>query len=948
MRFLEEIVDVVIDKYQGKEDETVIVFPNRRAGLFFRKYLSSRISRPIWSPKIVSIEDFIKELSGLRSADKLDLIFELFKVFSSLNKSKEEFDKFYFWGNVLLQDFDEIDKFLVDVELLFRNLVHIKNLENSLDYLQDEQKEIIMSFWKSFGEKLSKQQKGFLGIWDNLFQTYTQFKAKLRDKNIAYDGMIYRQVAEDLEQGRLNTTDERIIFAGFNALSKSEESIISWFVRHEKGEVFWDADDYYLNDNKQEAGRFLREMKYGNAGLRNSFKKSYGNAFLDSEIKNVEVIGVASEVGQAQEASVILNSMENVIDENTAVILPNNTLLFPLLHAIPTKVEKLNITMGYPLSSSTIYGFLDALINLQLRGEGKSAFHYRTVLSVLKHPLIAQLKEEGVSEIAKNIQKNNVLWVPRKMLETGNTLLSMIFNIPASGMPDYLIEIIKFLTENSKDEVGKEFAFRFYQMLNRVNEFIRHNKLDISIAAFQKLFRQLAQGERLPFEGEPLLGLQVMGILETRNLDFENIIVLSMNEGLIPPAPKNTSFVPYSIRKVFGLPVVDHQDAMYSYIFYRLVQRAKNIFFIYNSSEGTGKSGEVSRYVRQLEHETTIKISYKTAVNRVQMEDPNVISIVKNEEILERLMRFTSKVNYEKRFTPTALNTYLDCRLKFYFKYVLELYEQEEIAEEVDPMVFGNILHHVMEQLYLPYTINGHRQITGQEIDKIRQRVDDEIRKEFIRQFGAEEKEFRYEGQNVLASQIIRKMILKVLDFDQEQTPFEILGVEADEKKGYILNSEVTVGGENIKVGIKGIIDRIEKTETHVRIVDYKTGKDEKSFSDIRSLFDRENKSRNKAVLQTFLYGMLYLNSSDRHQDLPVQASLFNIRDLFRADFSPLIQIKNGNSKTAIYDIRIYLDEFRDELRQLLEEIFDRDIRFSQTEDTKKCSYCPYAGICNL
>jgi CRISPR/Cas system-associated exonuclease Cas4 (RecB family) len=611
-------------------------------------------------------------------------------------------------------------------------------------------------------------------------------------------------------------------------------------------------------------------------------------------------------------------------------------------------VEKLNITMGYPLSSSTIYGFLDALINLQLRGEGKSAFHYRTVLSVLKHPLIAQLKEEGVSEIAKNIQKNNVLWVPRKMLETGNTLLSMIFNIPASGMPDYLIEIIKFLTENSKDEVGKEFAFRFYQMLNRVNEFIRHNKLDISIAAFQKLFRQLAQGERLPFEGEPLLGLQVMGILETRNLDFENIIVLSMNEGLIPPAPKNTSFVPYSIRKVFGLPVVDHQDAMYSYIFYRLVQRAKNIFFIYNSSEGTGKSGEVSRYVRQLEHETTIKISHKTAVNRVQVEDPNVISIVKNEEILERLMRFTSKVNYEKRFTPTALNTYLDCRLKFYFKYVLELYEQEEIAEEVDPMVFGNILHHVMEQLYLPYTINGHRQITGQEIDKIRQRVDDEIRKEFIRQFGAEEKEFRYEGQNVLASQIIRKMILKVLDFDQEQTPFEILGVEADEKKGYILNPEVTVGGENIKVGIKGIIDRIEKTETHVRIVDYKTGKDEKSFSDIRSLFDRENKSRNKAVLQTFLYGMLYLNSSDRHQDLPVQASLFNIRDLFRADFSPLIQIKNGNSKTAIYDIRIYLDEFRDELRQLLEEIFDRDIRFSQTEDTKKCSYCPYAGICNL
>jgi hypothetical protein len=946
MKFLEEIADIVISRNQDDSDAVTIVFPNRRAGLFFRKYLSERISKPMWSPKIISIEDFIKGLSGLQSADKLDLVFELYKVFSSLNKSDEDFDKFYFWGNILLQDFDELDKFLVDAKLLFQNLVHIKNLEGSLDFLQDDQKKLIISFWKSFGDKLSNQQKGFLGIWDNLHQTYLQFKAKLQERNIGYDGMIYRKVVDQLNAGTLDLKEEKVIFAGFNALSKSEEAIITWFVREEKGDVYWDADDYYFIDKNQEAGKFLRELKHNNPVLRGTFKKSYKNAIRSAD-KKIEVIGVASEVGQAQEASAILNSSQLPVDENTAIILPNNTLLFPVLHAMPEQVNELNITMGYPMASSTIYGLLDALINLQLKSDGKSVFHFRTVLAILKHPLLVVMLDDEITEIVGGIQKNNVLWVSRKKLDTGNALLSKIFGSLEAGISEYLIGILRLLAEQIIDEVTKEFVFHFYKMLNRLNEFITHNHLKVSIAAYQKLFRQLAQAERLPFEGEPLLGLQVMGILETRNLDFDNIIILSMNEGLIPPAPKNTSFIPYSIRKVFGLPVIDQQDAMYSYIFYRLVQRARNIYFIYNSTEETGKSGEVSRFVRQLEHESNIEIVNRTVANEVIVEDPNVISINKNDEIMSKLLRFTSKSGFQKRFTPTAINTYLDCRLQFYFKYVLELYEQEEMAEEVDPMVFGNILHHVMEQLYLPYDRDGYRQITQSEIEKISDRIDGEIKKEFSRQFGAEEKEFLFEGQNVLAREIIKKMISKVLDFDKAQAPFEILGLEADDKKGYFLNSKIPSDGHWMDVGIKGIIDRIEKTDGHIRIVDYKTGKDEKSFSDIPSLFDRENKSRNKAVLQTFIYGLLYLNAPIEHVDLPIQASLFNIRDLFRPDFSPLIQIGKGTSKSEIADIRPYLEEFAGELQVLLKEIYDVEVPFSQTEDYKKCGYCPYSGMCN-
>ncbi len=946
MKFLEEIAKIVIDKYQASTDTLTIVFPNRRAGLFFRKYLSSAISRPVWSPKIQSIEDFIKGLSDLKSADKLELIYLLYKVFADLTKSREEFDKFFFWGNVLLQDFDEVDKFLVDARLLFKNLVHIKNLENDLDFLDDEQKALIIGFWKSFGEKLSRQQEDFLGIWDNLYATYTQFQEVLKARNIAYDGMIYREVANDLTTGAITIGAEKVIFAGFNALSASEEEIISWFVQEGKGEVYWDADDYYLNDSKQEAGKYLREMKFGNTALRKSFKKSYGNAFINSS-KKIEVISVASEVGQAQEASHILQSVKSQIDEDTAVVLPNNTLLFPVLHALPENVGKLNITMGYPLASSSLFGLLDALINLHLKSEGKNVFHFRNVLNVLKHPLITRFQDEATLKILQDIQNKNILWIQKERLVIDHELHSLLFKNPQSSIADYLIEVVKYLANDDNEQVEKEFAFQFYQLLNRIQDFMAKNNLKLSIGAFQKIFRQLVQNERLPFEGEPLLGLQLMGILETRNLDFKNIIVLSMNEGLIPPAPKNTSFIPYSIRKVFGLPVIDHQDAMYAYIFYRLVQRAENIYFIYNAAEESGKSGEVSRFVRQLEAETDIELSHRNIASEVIVEDPNLICVDKDKNIMDQLLKFTSRLGYEKRLTPTAINTYLDCRLRFYYKYVLGLKEQDEMAEEVDAMVFGNILHHVMEKLYLPYDNDGKRQISESELKEVRLRVDDEINREFALQFGTKEKEFVFEGQNVLAREIIKKMILKVLEFDQQRIPFEILGVEADDKKGYLYQADITINGSKVQVGMKGIIDRIELRDGHVRIVDYKTGKDQKVFPDIPSLFDRDNKSRNKAVLQTFIYGLLYLHSSNHKSNIPVQASLFNIRDLFRSDFSPLIQIGKGNSKQDVVDIRSYLGEFEQELKFLLNEMYDFEVPFSQTSDMNKCSYCPYAGLCN-
>lgn len=946
MKFLEEIVEVYLTKYADHGKQVSIVFPNRRAGLFFQKYLSEKIQNPIWSPKIQSIEEYIRDLSDFRPADRLELIYELYLVFRKLNKSKEEFERFYYWGNIMLQDFDELDKFMVDPELLFMNLVHVKNLEGELGYLDENQKKLISEFWKSFGEKISSHQKDFLSIWDNLLKIYHQFREALASKGVAYDGMIYRLIAEDLSSNMKGMVSDQTLFAGFNALSKSEELIISHLISEGKAEIFWDTDDHYLKNNRQEAGHFLREMKFGNQVLGNTFRSSYGNAFEDSA-KNITVSNVASDVGQTQLASKILSSLQEPADENTCVVLPESELLFPLLHALPDTVERLNITMGYPLKSSTIFSFLNAAMELQIRALNKNAFHYRTVLSVLQHPVMTKFRDEQLVALEKEIYERNAIWIPKKRFAGTVELVNHIFQSDKTDLVLFLQKLIELLADKDENDIDREFLYRFFIVFNKLTDFIDKRELKFSPAAFQKLFVQMVQNERLPFEGEPLLGLQVMGILETRNLDFQNVIVLSTNEGTIPPPPKGATFIPYSLRKVFEMPVSEHQDAMYAYMFYRLIQRASNVHLIYNSTEDTGKSGEVTRFVRQLQYETNLPIEFKTISSSVSIEDPRKITIQKTESFQNVLHRFTSLSNFAQRLTPTALTSYLDCRLRFYFRYIQGLKEQDELAEEVDPMIFGNILHNVMEQLYSRHNVDGNRTVQKEDVKQIRKDVDKEIAKAFGKQFGSFDKEFQFEGQNLIAREIIRKMVMKVLDYDASRIPFNILGLEANEHNGFATSIPIEVDGKKFEVGLKGIIDRIEQKDGIVRIIDYKTGSDNRVFTEIVDLFDRDKKQRNKAVFQTIFYGFLYQRVFANLPDAPIQACLFNIRELFSDQFSPLIQKSSNRKKAEVSDVRVYLEEFMICLTNMLTEIFDDSIPFDQTEEKSKCRYCSYAGICN-
>ncbi|MDZ7606982.1 MAG: PD-(D/E)XK nuclease family protein [Cyclobacteriaceae bacterium] len=895
----------------------------------------------------MSIEEFIVAHSSLKKSEKLDLVCELYQVFRKILKSEESFDSFYYWGTVLLADFDELDKFLVDPEELFKNLAHVKAIEADISYLQEDQRKLIMDFWRSFEPLQSSEQKGFLALWTNLPKIYSGFCSALLSKGLAYDGLIYKQVVGGLTKKSIPPIAPKTIFAGFNVLSVCEEKIMAWYVENAAGEVVWDIDDYYFSDPRQEAGRFLRELKGTNSILRNTFRKEYPNRFNDQQ-RSISVINVATDTGQAQQLPGILQSLGSAFDENTAVVLPSNELLIPTLYALPDSVEKLNITMGYPLALSPVFGLLQSLIDLAESGKGKTVSYYKHVLNVLRHPLIYSYLTASDQVFIRDMLNDNQLWVSSEKLQLSNKELEgVLFRNMNYGLYSYLLDILAFLGSREQETVQKEFIYHFYRLLQQFQQFAESRKLMLSATAFSKLFRLIVQQERLPFEGEPLDGLQILGILETRNLDFDNVIVLSASEENLPPSPRNTSFVPYSIRKAYGLPVAEHQNSMYAYIFYRLLQRAKNVFLVFNSSEADGKAGEASRYIRQLERESGMQFTFVNIAPEVTLYDPSPIIVKKNTAIIQKLMQYASTDDHQNKLTPSALNMYLDCKLKFYFRYIKGLKEQEEVVEEVDPMVFGNIFHKVMENLYRRHDADGRRLITEEAISNLISLVPSELDKAFANQFGAVGQGYTYEGQFLLAREIVEKMALKVLEFDKKQAPFEILGIEANENKGMSWTIPVMCGGTEIKIGIKGIIDRIEQKDGCIRIVDYKTGKDALDFEGISSLFDTSKTSRRKAVFQTIFYGWIYYKAFLSGNNSPLQARLFNIRELFNEGFSPMIRLKEGRNQQIVMDIRVLFDDFEEQLRTLLEEIFDVSDSFTQTEDKKRCEICPYNGICS-
>ncbi len=695
--FLNELAEKIY-KANPQIELVTLVVPNRRAALYFRKYLSELLNKPSFAPEVITIEDFIAKFSTLVVPDKLKLIHQLYKVYqdtvqADTSDTTEPFDQFYFWGEMLLRDFDEADKYMVNVEHLFKDLSHQKELDSNFDYLTEEQRNFLKGFWSTFEEYETANKRRFLYIWRKLPEVYTAFKASLLSNNQAFDGMVHRMVAEDLAKapGKFDK-NRKLKFAGFNALTKAEEKIISHFVEHYDAEVFWDIDDYYVNNKIQEAGVFFREYQ-NHSVLKRTFNETIP-ANLSSRKNSgsaINLYGAAQPIGQAKLMAQILEeefSRGALNPEETLIVLPDEKLMIPVLHGIPSQIEKLNVTMGFPLSSTPLFNLLEIILDLQITRR-EQFFNHRQTLSILGHPYIVSADPASSNNKRKEILRHNWVSIPKGFLATEHDVHRTIFTEfeKDSFSVDIIESILEYLRRvvtqigalKTISDFDKEFCLQFLKMLNQIQGILieetkRNATLDRltdrkerqkALKSFLRLFRQLCRGMKLPFSGEPLRGLQIMGVLETRNLDYKNVFVLSLNEGSFPSNSSKGSYIPFNIRKAYGLPTAEHQDAMYSYLFYRVLQRAENIHLFYNSETDVLGQGEMSRYLQQLIYESGIPIEKRILDNPISPQSIQPIMVNKDESVMEDLFKLNEGNIHFRGISPSALNTYIECRLKF-------------------------------------------------------------------------------------------------------------------------------------------------------------------------------------------------------------------------------------------------------------------------------------------
>lgn len=953
MTFLSEVARHLLTHHADKLGECTVVFPNRRTGLFLKKVLSQQISKPMWSPEIYSLEDFLLSFSNLNKADPLTLIFELYEASKQASGQPESFESFYFWGEMLLKDFEEVDHYLVNPQQLFTYVKDDKQLGEEFYFLDPQQEALIKKFWKDFFPTSTKTQNQFAETWKTLWPLYQALKDRLEDQQIGYTSHIYRSVLDALSSITFDA-NKPLIFAGFNALTPVEEQLIKHFITQYGAEILWDIDPYYLDDPHQEAGTFIRRYK-DDTVLGRSFEDSISPRI--TQPKSITCTGVSLEIGQAkllgQEISQLL--AKGARREDIVVVLPQEHMLFPVLNVIPDAVDALNVTMGYPLKDTPLYGLLESAIELQesthLSPENGLSFYFKTALDILNHPYLYQKERKPTEDLVRSMRKKNKIRIFQKeILALQSTLLNGIFRQvqTADDICTYLSEVLSALSHHVIERFGleKEYLFHFNVMLSRLDEILRKQPGGIDLKTFKSLFSKAARSVKIPFSGDPVEGLQIMGVLETRNLDFKHVFMLNMNEDIFPAADRSGSFIPYRIRKAFDLPTFETQNAIYAYLFYRLLHAPEQVSYYYNMYADFGLSGEVSRFIRQLELESGLHVKHRKLSNTTQISESQPILVETTQEVLKKLDMYTPEVSpsQQKCLSASALNTYLTCKLQFYFKYVLRLFSNNEISEDLDARLFGNVLHYSMEFLYKTVMKEkGSRLIHDTDFVHLEASVDGAINKGFREVFGQEDKKsFTYQGRNVVMRNLIRKFVLKVLEMDKAYAPFEMVSMEKEDKYECYLSVSTALGEKRVRLSAE--IDRVDKKGDTVRVLDYKTGRDVKEVNSVSALFVETKKSDSggrKAGFQTFFYALLYANKYGREGT--IVPGLINIRDLFTENFDYRIRLNKDPLTNAAY----YLPEFENHLKDLLKEIWDLDTPFSQTEDLDNCKYCDFNKICN-
>lgn len=950
--FLQLVAKDLYNKIGNDLSHTVLIFPNKRANLFFNEYLASESNRPIWSPAAMSISELFQGLSDKKLGDQIRLVCELYKVFREETQSEESLDDFYFWGELLISDFDDIDKNMVDAGKLFTNLQELKGLMDDLDFLDEEQEKAIKQFFQNFSiEKRTELKEKFISLWDKLGNVYRRYQENLSSLGIAYEGMLYREVIEKLEAE--NMRYNQYVFVGFNVLNKVEINLFQKLRDAGKAMFYWDYDLFYTQSvgYKHEAGEFINRNLLL---FPNELPESYFDCLKNP--KKVNFISAPTENAQARYLPQWVRNHLDGEEKENAVVLCNEALLLPVLHSIPSEVKNVNITMGFPLAQTPVFSFINAVMELQTIGykTDSGRYTYETVRSILKHPYTRQLSPFA-EPLEKELTRNNRFYpLPSELMK--DSFLKTLFT-PCKELGElcqYLTALLGEIStlyrqENEYDDIFnqlyRESLFKAHTTIGRFHSLIETGELKIRQDTFRRLLSKILTSSNIPFHGEPAIGMQVMGVLETRNLDFKNLIMMSLNEGQLPKSGGESSFIPYNLRKAFGMTTIEHKNAVYAYYFYRLIQRAENITLLYNTASEGMNRGEWSRFMLQFLIEWPHEISREYLEAGQSPQSGLDIHVEKTPEIIKRL-RSTYDIEQNSTaitLSPSALNTYLDCRLKFYYRYIARLKAPDEVSAEIDSALFGTIFHLSAQLVYEDLTVNG-KLIRKEDLEsllhndsKLQNYVDQAFKKEFFHVSPNERPE--YNGIQLINSKVILSYLKQLLRNDLQYTPFEMVAME----KHVDDIIEIPLSENDIvKIKIGGTIDRMDSKDDTLRIVDYKTGGSPKIPANVEQLFTPAE-DRPNYIFQTFLYAAIM----SRKQSLKVAPALLYIHRAASENYSPVIEMGEPRQpKVPITNFAFYEDEFRERLQRLLIEIYDRNEAFTQTEDQKKCAYCDFKALC--
>ncbi len=875
MLFLEHVAADLLKRYGTDLSRVAVVFPNKRASLFLNEHLARMADKPLWSPAYITISDLFRSHSSWKVADPILLVCELHKCFVETTGIDETLDHFYGWGQLLLADFDDLDKNMGPADQVFKNLRDIHELDD-ISYLTDEQREMIKRFFSNFSEDHNSELKQrFLRLWSRIGTIYHRFNAQLASQQLCYEGALYRQVVEN---PTIDFRYDTYAFVGFNHLQEVEKILFKRLEREGKAIFYQDTEELPPE-----------ELTY-----------------ISAPTENI----------QARYVSQWLTPERIAAGRRTAIVLCDEKLLQTVIHCLPKEVEKVNVTTGYPLIQTAAATLVSQFFNLQINGFSlKTQSFRRHWLELMnRHPYAKMMPEDYAST---HYTDNSELM---------HALLGIVRHVAKDPSP--------------KDQLATESLFRVYTVLNRLTDLVDSGILKVDSITLQRLVTQVIQSTSIPFHGEPAEGIQIMGVLETRNLDFDHVLMLSCNEGNMPRGVSDTSFIPYSIRKAYGLTTVDHKVAIYEHYFHRLLQRAKDVTLVYNNATNDGQTGEMSRFMLQQMVEREKPILYRTLQAGQQTSLHRPKPIVKTDEVMAIMKdRFSQE---KDGISPTAISTYLRCQLRFFYRYVGNLIEPEDNEEDiVDNRIFGNIFHKAAQTFYEKLKALTGNHITALVIDdylkrkiEIEQAVDDAFRTELFQIKDPNRKTPDYDGLQLINREVIIKYLRLLLETDRKLTPFSILGLEKPIRMPF---------GDTV---IRGIIDRLDQItdpetgEDLVRVIDYKTGaRKQKDLPDVAAIFDPANvKEHSDYYLQAFLYSHIVR----QEKNIPVSPLLLFVQYTGAENYEPTLKL----GKEPVRDIANVSDEFIQLLTEKMSEIFSQDLAFSPTEDAERCRTCPYQMLC--